>query len=150
MMGGGEYMWKEFREFALKGSMIDLAIGIIIGAAFGKVITSLVNDVIMPPIGLLLGKVDFSSLYLNLSGKDFVSMQEAIDAGAPILKYGLFVNTLIEFFIIAFVIFIVVKNINNLRKKEAEKEPETKECQYCLSSIPIKATRCPNCTSELL
>lgn len=143
-------MWKEFREFALKGSMIDLAIGIIIGAAFGKVITSLVNDVIMPPIGLLLGKVDFSSLYLNLSGKDFASMQEAIDAGAPILKYGLFVNTLIEFFIIAFVIFIVVKNINNLRKKEVEVEPETKECQYCLSSIPVKATRCPNCTSELI
>ncbi len=142
-------MWKEFREFALKGSMIDLAIGIIIGAAFGKVITSLVNDVIMPPIGLLLGKVDFSSLYLNLSGKDFASMQEAIDAGAPILKYGLFVNTLIEFFIIAFVIFIVVKNINNLRKKEAEAEPETKDCQYCLSTIPVKATRCPNCTSEL-
>lgn len=143
-------MWKEFREFALKGSMIDLAIGIIIGAAFGKVITSLVNDVIMPPIGLLLGKVDFSSLYLNLSGKDFASMQEAIDAGVPILKYGLFVNTLIEFFIIAFVIFIVVKNINNLRKKEIEVEPETKDCQYCLSSIPVKATRCPNCTSELI
>ncbi len=143
-------MWKEFREFALKGSMIDLAIGIIIGAAFGKVITSLVNDVIMPPIGLLLGKVDFSSLYLNLSGKNFASMQEAVDAGAPILKYGLFVNTLIEFFIIALVIFVVVKNINNLRKKEAEKEPETKDCQYCLSSIPVKATRCPNCTSELL
>lgn len=143
-------MWKEFREFALKGSMIDLAIGIIIGAAFGKVITSLVNDVIMPPIGLLLGKVDFSSLYLNLSGKDFASMQEAIDAGAPILKYGLFVNTLIEFFIIAFVIFFVVKNINNLRKKQTEAEPETKDCQYCLSSIPVKATRCPNCTSELL
>ena len=110
-------MWKEFREFALKGSMIDLAIGIIIGAAFGKVITSLVNDVIMPPIGLLLGKVDFSSLYLNLSGKNFASMQEAVDAGAPILKYGLFVNTLIEFFIIALVIFVVVKNINNIRKK---------------------------------
>ena len=143
-------MWKDFREFALKGSMIDLAIGIIIGAAFGKVITSLVNDVIMPPIGLLLGKVDFSSLYLNLSGKNFASMQEAVDAGAPILKYGLFVNTLIEFFIIALVIFVVVKNINNLRKKEAEKEPETKDCQYCLSSIPVKATRCPNCTSELL
>jgi large conductance mechanosensitive channel len=142
-------MWKEFREFALKGNMIDLAVGIIIGAAFGKIITSFVNDVLMPPIGLLLGKVDFSNLYINLSGQHYATMEEATKAGAPLLKYGAFLNNVIDFVIVAMVIFIFVKQINKLKKKEIVAEPTTKECPYCCSSIPIKASRCPSCTSEL-
>lgn len=142
-------MWKEFREFALKGNMIDLAVGIIIGAAFGKIITSFVNDVLMPPIGLLLGKVDFSNLYINLSGQRYATMEEAAKAGAPLLKYGVFLNNVIDFLIVALVIFIVVKQINRLKKKETAAEPTTKECPFCCSSIPIKASRCPSCTSEL-
>ncbi|MDD2619838.1 MAG: large-conductance mechanosensitive channel protein MscL [Syntrophomonadaceae bacterium] len=142
-------MWKEFREFAVKGNMIDLAIGIIIGAAFGKVITSFVNDVLMPPIGLLLGKVDFNNLYVNLSGEHYTSMAEASKAGAPILKYGIFLNTVIDFIIVAFVIFIIIKQLNRFKKKAAATEPATKECPFCLSNIPIKASRCPSCTSDL-
>lgn len=142
-------MWKEFREFAMKGNMIDLAVGVIIGAAFGKVITSLVSDVIMPPIGLLLGKVDFSNLYINLSGQTFATMEEATKAGVPLLKYGLFINNMIDFLIVAFVIFIVVKQINRFKKKEVEAAPDTKECPHCISKVPIKATRCPFCTSDL-
>lgn len=142
-------MWKEFREFALKGNMIDLAVGIIIGAAFGKIITSFVNDILMPPIGLLLGKVDFSNLYINLSGQHYATMEEAAKAGAPLLKYGAFLNNVIDFLIVALVIFIFVKQINRLKKTEAVAEPQTKECPFCCSSIPIKASRCPSCTSEL-
>ena len=146
-------MFKEFREFALKGNMIDLAVGIVIGAAFGQVVNSLVNDVIMPPIGLLLGKVDFANLYINLTGGAYPSLAAAKEAGAATLNYGLFINTIINFLIVALAIFFVVKAINTARKA-AEKpapaaEPTTKECPYCFSTIPIKATRCPNCTSEL-
>ncbi|HPT69993.1 MAG TPA: large conductance mechanosensitive channel protein MscL, partial [Syntrophomonas sp.] len=115
-------MWKEFREFAVKGNMIDLAIGVIIGAAFGKIVTSLVNDIIMPPIGLLLGKVDFSSLYINLSGKSFASLDEAVKAGAPLIKYGAFINNIIDFLIVAFVIFLVIKQINRMKKQEPAPE----------------------------
>ncbi|MGE5422537.1 MAG: large conductance mechanosensitive channel protein MscL [Ignavibacteriales bacterium] len=140
-------MWKEFREFAMKGNMIDLAVGLIIGSAFGKLMTSFVSDVLMPPIGLLMGKVDFSNLYINLSGQTFKTMEEATNAGAPIIKYGLFINNIIDFIIVAFAIFIVVKQINKLKKKE-EAAPDTKECPRCLSKIPIKATRCAHCTSE--
>lgn len=142
-------MWKEFREFAMKGNVIDLAVGIIIGAAFGKIVTSLVNDVIMPPIGLLLGKVDFSSLYINLSGQEFATLKEAVDAGAPIIQYGAFINNVIDFLIVAFVIFLVVKQINRLKKEEPAAEPDKKDCPYCKSEVAISATRCPFCTSEL-
>lgn len=142
-------MWKEFKEFAMKGSVIDLAVGVIIGAAFGKVITSLVNDVIMPPIGLLVGKVDFSNLYISLSGRHYDSMAEATKAGAPLLKYGLFMNNMIDFFIVAFVIFLMVKQINRFKKTEPAAPSDTKECPFCASKIPLKASRCPFCTSEV-
>lgn len=142
-------MWKEFREFAVKGNVIDLAVGIIIGAAFGKIVTSFVNDVIMPPIGLLLGKVDFSSLYINLSGKNFASLDEAVKAGAPVIKYGVFINSIIDFLIVAFVIFLVVKQINRLKKQEPPAAPDKKECPFCKSQVALSASRCPFCTSEL-
>ncbi|HRW11818.1 MAG TPA: large conductance mechanosensitive channel protein MscL [Syntrophomonas sp.] len=142
-------MWKEFREFAMKGNVIDLAIGIIIGAAFGKIVTSFVNDIIMPPIGLLLGKVDFANLYVNLSGQEFASLAEAVEAGAPVIKYGVFINSIIDFLIVAFVIFLVVKQINKMKKQEAPAEPDKKDCPFCKSSVAIAATRCPYCTSDL-
>ncbi|HPF20565.1 MAG TPA: large conductance mechanosensitive channel protein MscL [Syntrophomonas sp.] len=142
-------MWKEFREFAMKGNVIDLAIGIIIGAAFGKIVTSFVNDIIMPPIGLLFGKVDFANLYVNLSGQEFASLAEAVEAGAPVIKYGVFINSIIDFLIVAFVIFLVVKQINKMKKQEAPAEPDKKDCPFCKSSVAIAATRCPYCTSDL-
>lgn len=147
-------MLQEFKEFALRGSVVDLAIGVIIGAAFGKIVTSLVNDVIMPPIGLLLGSVDFSDLFINLSGGTYGSLAEAKTAGAATLNYGVFINTVINFLIIAFVIFIVVRQMNRLRRRqdaqeEAPPAPTTKDCPFCLSTIPIKATRCAHCTSDL-
>lgn len=141
-------MLKEFKEFALKGSVLDLAIGVIIGAAFGKIVTSLVNDIIMPPIGLLLGKVDFSSLFWNISGKSYASLADAQAAGAPTINYGIFLNTIIQFIIIAFVIFLIVRQINKLRKPAAA-EPTTRECPHCFTSISKKADRCPNCTSQI-
>jgi large conductance mechanosensitive channel len=141
-------MLKEFKEFAMKGNVLDMAIGIIIGAAFGKIITSLVGDVIMPPIGLILGRVDFSSLFLSLSGTHYDSLAAAKAAGAPTINYGLFLNNVVDFLIVAFVIFLVVRQVNRW-KKPVPAAPATKECPYCFSAIPIKATRCPNCTSEL-
>ncbi len=144
-------MWKEFKDFALRGNVIDLAIGVIIGSAFGKIITSLVNDIIMPPFGLILGKVDFSNLFISLNGQKFANLADAQAAGAPTLNYGLFINNVIDFLIVAFVIFLVIREINRLTKKKAEKTPEptTRECPYCYSQIPLKATRCPHCTSEI-
>lgn len=142
-------MLKEFKEFAMRGNVLDMAVGIIIGAAFGKIITSFVNDIIMPPIGLLLGKVDFSSLYLNLSGKAFESIKDAQAAGAPIMKYGAFLNTIIDFIIVAFVIFLVIRQVNRLKKPAAEAAPTTRPCPFCLSDIPLKATKCSHCTSEV-
>jgi large conductance mechanosensitive channel len=141
-------MFKEFKEFAMRGNVMDMAIGVIIGGAFGKIITSLVNDIIMPPIGLVLGKVDFSNLFINLSGQTYASLAEAQKAGAPTLNYGVFFNTLLDFLIVAFVIFMVVKQINRFKRK-SEAAPTTKDCQFCASAIPVKAVRCPNCTSEL-
>jgi large conductance mechanosensitive channel len=142
-------MFKEFKEFALKGNVIDLAVGIIIGAAFGKVVQSLVTDVLMPPIGMLAGKMDFSSLFINLSGKTFETLAEAKKAGAATLNYGLFINNIVDFTIMAFVVFLMVKQINRLKKAEpAAPAPETKECPFCLSNVPLKATRCPQCTSQ--
>ena len=142
-------MFKEFKEFALKGNVLDMAVGIIIGAAFGTVVKSLVDDVIMPPIGLLLGKVDFANLFINLSGKPFDSLAEAKKAGAAVIAYGAFLNNILSFLIVALAVFLLVKTVNRFRRQAKAAEPETKECPYCLSSIPIKATRCPNCTSEL-
>jgi large conductance mechanosensitive channel len=139
-------MIKEFKEFAMRGNVMDMAIGIIIGAAFGRIITSLVADIIMPPIGILLGKVDFSNLFLNLSSKPYDTLAAAKAAGAATINYGVFLNTVIDFLIVAFVIFLVVRQINRWSKPPAS---TTKECPYCVSSIAIKATRCPNCTSQL-
>jgi large conductance mechanosensitive channel len=142
-------MLKEFKEFAVKGNMLDLAIGIILGTAFGAIVKSLVEDIIMPPIGLLLGHIDFTNLFLDLSGKAFPTLKVAKDAGAATINYGLFINTVINFVIVAFVIFLLVRQINRMKKEPAPAAPNTKECQYCLSAIPLKATRCPNCTSQL-
>ncbi len=144
-------MLKEFKEFAMKGNVLDMAIGIIIGGAFGKIISSFVGDVLMPPIGLLLGKVDFSSLFINLSDKSYASLAEAKTAGAATLNYGVFINTVLDFIIVAFVIFLLVKQVNRMRAQPAAPPPAptTKDCPFCATAIPIKATRCPNCTSEM-
>lgn len=143
---------QEFKKFIMRGSVVDLTVGVIIGAAFNKIVTSLVNDVIMPPIGLLLGKVDFSSLFINLSDTHYNSLAEAKAAGAPTINYGQFINNVLDFLIVAFVIFVVIKQINHFRrneKREEKAEDPTKECPYCLSKIDVKATRCPKCTSML-
>ncbi|MCA0202674.1 MAG: large conductance mechanosensitive channel protein MscL [Proteobacteria bacterium] len=144
-------MLKEFRTFALRGNVIDLAVGVIIGAAFGKITTSLVNDVIMPPIGLLLGRVDFSDLFVDLSGASYPSLTAAKDAGAPVIAYGAFVNTIIEFTIIAFAVFMLVRQVNRLqaRFKDAPAPATEKNCPRCVSAIPIAATKCKFCTSDL-
>jgi len=146
-------MLKEFREFALKGNVVDLAVGIIIGAAFGKITTSLVNDVIMPPIGALLGRVDFSTLFINLSGTPYASLAAAKEAGAPVIAYGAFINTVIDFTIVAFAVFILVRQINRLKSRLGRNEPppapSEKTCPKCLSTIPIQATKCRACTADL-
>ena len=142
-------MLKEFKEFAMRGNVIDLAIGIIIGGAFGKIVSSLVEDVLMPPIGLILGKVDFSSLFLNLSGTAYASLDAAKTAGAATINYGLFLNTVINFIIVAFAIFLLIRQINRLQKPKEAAAATSKDCPFCLSAIPLKATRCPSCTSQL-
>jgi len=144
-------MWKDLKAFILRGNVLDLAIGIIIGAAFGKIITSLVNDLIMPPIGLLLGKVDFSSLFINLSGKPYESLAAAKAAGAVTINYGTFINAVLDFLIVGLVVFFLIRGINRLvpMPKAAPTAPTTKDCPHCLSAIPLKATRCPHCTSQL-
>jgi len=143
-------MFKEFKEFALKGNVIDLAVGIIIGAAFNKVVQSLVTDIIMPPVGMVLGKMDLSAMFVNLSGKQFETLAEAKKAGAATLNYGLFINTLVDFVIMAFVVFIMVKQINRLKRATpAAPAPETKDCPFCLSTVPLAATRCCQCTSQI-
>ncbi len=141
-------MWREFKAFIARGNVIDLAIAVIIGAAFGRIVTSLVDDIIMPPIGLLLGKVDFASLYVNLSGESYPSLAAAKEAGAATLNYGVFINAVINFLIVALVVFLLVKQINRL-KAAPPATPTTKECPFCLTLVPVKATRCPACTSEL-
>ena len=142
-------MFKEFKEFAMRGNVMDMAVGIIIGGAFGKIISSFVGDVLMPPIGLLLGKVDFSNLFLNLSGTSYPSIAAAKAAGAATLNYGVFINTVIDFLIVALAIFLVVKQMNRLKRAEAPAAPTTKDCPFCASAIPLKAMRCPLCTSEI-
>ncbi|MBZ0127222.1 MAG: large conductance mechanosensitive channel protein MscL [Rhodocyclales bacterium] len=141
----------EFKEFAMKGNVVDLAVGVIIGGAFGKIVDSLVKDIVMPMVGRLLGGVDFKHLYVNLGSKTFETLEAAEKAGAPILKYGAFINTVVDFIIIAFAIFMAIKVMNRLKRAEeaAPAEPTTRECPHCLSTIPLKATRCAHCTAQL-
>jgi large conductance mechanosensitive channel len=142
-------MWSDFKKFAVKGNVIDLAVGFILGGAFGKIVTSLVGDIIMPPIGLLLGKVDFSSLFINLSGAHYPSLAAAKAAGAPTIAYGTFVNTVIDFIIVAFAMFVLVQQIERLTPKPAPAPVTTEPCPFCLTPIPMGAKRCPHCTSQL-
>ena len=141
-------MFKEFKEFAMRGNVMDMAIGIIIGAAFGKIVTSFVADVLMPPIGLLMGGADFTNYFMSLSGQAFPSLAAAKEAGAATINYGVFLNTVIDFLIVAFAIFLIVRQLNKMKKKE-EAAPTQRDCPQCLSSIPIKARRCAHCTVEL-
>jgi large conductance mechanosensitive channel len=144
-------MVQEFKKFILRGNVLDLSIAVILGSAFGKIVSSTVNDILMPPIGLLLGNVDFSNLYINLSGKAYTSLSDAQAAGAATINYGIFLNNIIDFIIIAFVIFILVRAANRIQDKITDKKdgPTTKKCPYCLSNVPIKATKCAFCTSEI-
>ena len=144
-------MFEEFKKFAMRGNVVDMAVGIIIGGAFGKIISSVVKDVIMPPIGMLMGGVDFSNLFINLGSGEYDSLKAAQDAGAPTINYGLFGNAVLDFIIIAFAIFMMIKAMNKVTAKpeEAPAEPTTKECPECLSEVPIAAKRCKNCTSVL-
>ena len=148
-------MLKEFKEFAMRGNVVDMAVGIIIGAAFGSIVASLVSDVIMPPIGLILGNVDFSNLFIVLKSGSvagpYSSLSAAQEAGAVTINYGVFLNTILSFLIVAFAVFLLIRGINRLKRKEEEPpaEPTTKECPYCFTTIAIKAIRCPNCTTEL-
>ena len=143
-------MAKEFREFASRGNVIDLAVGVIIGAAFSKIVTSLVSDIVMPPIGKVIGGVDFKNLFLALDGQRYASLADAQKVGAATINYGVFMNTVVEFLIVAFVIFLMVQQINRLKTPEPKPPAEdARDCPFCISRIPIKATRCPHCTSEL-
>jgi len=142
-------MLKEFRDFAVKGNAIDLAVGVIIGAAFGKIVSSLVADIIMPPIGMILGKVDFSNMFVSLTGAHYGSLKEAKDAGAATLNYGVFLNNLLDFVIVAFCVFIMVRQINRLRTPDPVAPPAVKDCPNCLMSVPLKATKCGHCTSAI-
>jgi len=144
-------MFKEFKAFAMRGNVLDLAVGVIIGAAFGKIVTSFVSDVLMPPIGLLVGKVDFSNLFVDLSRQGHASIAAAKAAGAATLNYGLFINNIIDFLIVAFAVFLLVRQVNRFDKKPetAPAAPTTKDCPFCLSTIPLKASKCSQCTSQL-
>lgn len=145
-------MLKDFRSFLMRGNILDLAVAVVIGGAFGAIVTSFVKDILMPPIGLLLGKVDFANLFIDLSGGGYTTLAAAQEAGAATLNYGVFLNTIINFIIVAFAIFMLLKGVERARKKEAPAPapaPATKECPYCVTQIAIKATRCPNCTSQL-
>ena len=142
-------MLKEFKEFALRGNVLDMAIGIIIGAAFGKIVTSLVGDMLLPPLGLLVGNVDFTNLFMNLSGTHYASLAEAQKAGAATINYGVFLKTVFDFVIVSFVIFLLIKQVNRLKRQPLPVAPTTKECPLCLSVIPLRATRCLHCTADL-
>jgi len=142
-------MLKEFKDFVARGNVMDLAVAVIIGGAFGKIVTSFVSDVLMPPIGLLLGGVDFQNLFINLSGKHYAALAEAKAAGAATLNYGVFLSAVIDFLIIAFVIFLLVRQLNRSKKPEPAVAPSTRQCPYCDTAISLKASRCPHCTSEL-
>ncbi len=142
-------MWNDFKAFISRGNVIDLAVGVIMGTAFGKIVSSFVSDIIMPPIGLLMAGVNFKDLYISLDKKTYANLAAAEAAGAPVIKYGVFINNVIDFLIVAFVIFLVLRGLMKLRKPEPEEAPTEKECPFCKTMIPIGATRCPHCTSEL-
>ncbi|MGD0135248.1 MAG: large conductance mechanosensitive channel protein MscL [Bryobacteraceae bacterium] len=142
-------MFKGFREFIMRGNVLDLAVAVIIGAAFGKIVTSLVNDILMPPLGLVLKNVDFSNLFVDLSGNHPATLALAKTAGDPTINYGIFLNNVIDFVIVAFVIYLLINTANKMKRAPAPADPTTKECSFCHTNIPIKATRCPNCTSTL-
>lgn len=146
---GGPKMFKEFKEFALRGNVLDMAIGIILGVAFGRIVTSFVEDILMPPLGLLLGKVDFSNLFFSLTGTHFDTLAAAKAAGAPTINYGMFINHVLNFTIVAFAIFLLIRQVNRLKRSAPAAAPTTRECPLCLSQIPIKATRCAHCTCEV-
>jgi large conductance mechanosensitive channel len=142
-------MLKEFKEFAMRGNVLDMAVGIIVGAAFGQIVNSFVQDVMMPPIGRLVGHADFSNLFLSLTGQHYDTVAAAKAAGAATLNYGMFLNTIINFLIVAFAVFLLVRQVNRLMPKPAPAAPTTRDCPYCLSAVPMKATKCAHCTSEL-
>ncbi|HEX5483227.1 MAG TPA: large conductance mechanosensitive channel protein MscL [Terriglobia bacterium] len=142
-------MWKEFKAFAMKGSVLDMAIGIVIGIAFGQIISSLVSDIIMPPLGLAMGHIDFNNYFVNLTSTHYATLADAKKAGAAVIAYGHFINTVIDFIIVAFAMFLFIKWFSRMKKPEAPAAPTTKDCPYCASSIPLKAVRCPHCTSQL-
>ena len=144
-------MLKDFKEFVVRGNVLDLAVAVVIGAAFGPIVTSMVNDIVMPPIGLVLGHVDFKDLFISLTGQSYATLAAAKAAAAPVIAYGQFLNTVINFLIIAFVIFIIVRQASRFQRKSAAAPtaPATKDCAFCCTAIPIAAKRCPNCTSEL-
>jgi large conductance mechanosensitive channel len=142
-------MFKEFREFAMRGNVVDMAVGIILGAAFGKIVSSLVSDVIMPPIGLLTGKVDFSNLFVNLSSTSYQTLAEAQKAGVPTINYGVWMMHVIDFILVAFAVFLLVRTMNRMKREEPAPSPTTRECPFCLSAIPLKASRCAHCTAEV-
>ena len=148
---GGAPMLKEFKEFAVKGNVLDMAVGIILGVAFGKIVASLVEDIIMPPVGLLLGRVEFSNLFFSLTGKHFDTLAAARASGAPTINFGLFLNNIFNFFIVALAIFLLVRQVNRFRRQQElpVSAPTTCECPYCLSSIPLRATRCAYCTADV-
>ena len=145
----GGPMLKEFKEFAMRGNVLDMAVGIVIGASFGKIITSFVDDILMPPVGLLLGRMDFSNLFLSLSGQHYDSLAAAKAAGAATLNYGMFFNSVINFLIIAFAIFLLIRQVNRLKRAQAAAPPATRDCPHCLMPVPLKASRCGHCTSPL-
>jgi len=142
-------MLKEFRAFAMRGNVLDMAVGVILGTAFGAIVTSLVNDILMPPIGLVVGSVDFSSLFVNLGQREVASLAEARETGVPTINYGVFLNTVLNFLIVAFAVFLLVRQVNRLRREPESVAEEVRTCPYCLSNIADKATRCAHCTSEL-
>ena len=142
-------MFKEFKAFAARGNVLDLAVGVIIGAAFGKIVSSFVSDIVMPPIGLLIGRVDFKNLFFSLNGESYASLADAQKAAAPTINYGIFLNTVLEFLIVAFAIFLLIRQINRLSTPPAAPAETTKTCAFCASVIPIAAKRCPMCTSQL-
>ena len=142
-------MLKEFKEFVMRGNVLDMAVGIIIGGAFGKIVSSFVSDILMPPIGLLLGRISFASLFVSLDGQTYATLEEAKKAGAATWNYGAFLQTTVDFLIVAFAIFLLIRQVNKMKRPAPAAAPATKECPFCVSTVAIKATRCPNCTSEI-
>ena len=142
-------MFKDFKEFAMRGNVVDLAVGVIIGAAFGTIVTSLVNDVVMPPIGLATGGIDFKNIFFTLKGEAYPTLEEARKGGAVVIAYGAFLNTVVNFLIVALAVFLLVKQVNRLQRPAPAAAPTTKDCPFCVSAIPLNAIRCPQCTSDL-